>query len=219
MHQVESIAQEPSLLKCVDFHLILWIKRLERNSDDAPFQPKRARIVTVVVWRRMIVTNEVICNIPLCARRSNECQLESALSYYATMYKDTYHQMKLPDPRLVCQSETRTHIGLHSRELMKAMYTPGSCQEWGKVKVESRMFWIQFTNWLYTLLLSIIHRYPWLMDEDMLNSSEITSQEDSMTSWFCKRRQHWKLNLCFKSVYKSCDKSIPRIPQEFQGWL
>jgi hypothetical protein len=113
--------------------------------------------------------------------------------------------------------ETRTHIGLHSRELMKAMNTPGSCQEWGKVKVESRMFWIQFTNWLYTLLLSIIHRYPWLMDEDMLNSSEITSQEDCMASWFCKRRQHWKLNLCFKSVYKSCDKSIPRIPQELQG--
>jgi hypothetical protein len=63
------------------------------------------------------------------------------------------------------------------------------------------------TNWLYILLPSIIHRYPWVMDASMLNPSEIRSQEDCVTNWFCQRRQHWKLSLCFKSVYKSSEKT------------
>jgi hypothetical protein len=61
-------------------------------------------------------TNEVICNIPLCARKSNECQLESALSYYADMYNNAYHEMKLLDPRLVCQKcEKRELISQNQR--------------------------------------------------------------------------------------------------------
>lgn len=113
---------------------------------------------------------------------------------------------------------------------MKAEHIPGSYQELGKVKVESRMLWVQFTNWLYIPLLSI---FQWTnlkgqspaistsLDVSMLNSSKIRSQEDCMTSWFVREDNIGSWVYVSSQFTRVLRRQVitKSVPQEFQGWL
>ena len=53
-------------------------------------------------------------------------------------------------------SVERTSTAGGSKE---AEHIPGKGQEWGKVKVESRMFWVQLSNWLLHTFVTCYRQY------------------------------------------------------------
>lgn len=53
-------------------------------------------------------------------------------------------------------SVERTSTAGGSKE---AEHIPGKGQEWGKVKVESRMFWVQLSNWLLHSFVTCYRQY------------------------------------------------------------